>query len=776
MTRHRIAWWLCASCVGAAILAPSGCAGARDGERVGPIAIVAWDGADWEIINDLIERGELPHLAALIDEGSSGILHTFEPTLSPLVWTSIATGKEPPEHGILDFLTLEGRAGNIVPTTSTKRRVKAVWNILTDYEIRSGFVGWLVTFPAERVEGYMVSDRVSILSFAQGEKTPVTPPDGKTYPPRLYDEIEPLVLRPEEISDETVRETFALPSLPDPETLRYLRGTIAQTETYRRIALRLLEQRDVDLFAVYFEGIDAISHLFIRYTRPLLPGMREEDARRYGHLIERIYLYMDEILGEIVARLPAEATIYVLSDHGFRTGEDRIPFEDSVMKDQYASDWHRDNGIVIVRGPGVRRGHVIDEASVFDILPTILTQLELPVGDDMPGRALDDLWERERRPRAPTSLVTHDEPGWRSEVQQEPRVLSEEERRVREKLEALGYIGAGEAVAHSNEHTNLAGYYVYRGEYDRAIRTARRALESNPKNANAWKNLGEAYIRMNDYEAASDALERVASIRPDAVEVHRTLAGLYEQTGRHERAVAVLTPLLEKYPSDPRIPARLGTLHARVKEYDEACGLYERSLAIHPDQARVRYELLAAYAMKGEGERVMPLLEEWQDAGGDINLSLELGKVFFKLGEISRAGEAYQLALDRDPESAEAHFYLGLLFVRQERTALAVGKFQDALRIRPDYTEARLNIGVAYLRGGDLPDAVRMFESIIDEKPGFGPAYAYLGQIRIMEREYEEASRLLGKALEINPQAPMARALLEEIPGDLRHTLPSSPP
>jgi predicted AlkP superfamily phosphohydrolase/phosphomutase/Flp pilus assembly protein TadD len=750
--------------------------GPADDGRARPIAIVAWDGADWEIVDRLLERDALPNLSRLIEGGSSGILHTFEPTLSPLVWTSIATGKEPPEHGILDFLTVSEDTGHIVPTTSSKRRVKAMWNILSDRGLRAGIVGWLVTYPAERIEGYMVSDRVSILSFAQSKVTPVIPAEGKTYPPGLHGEIQAMVLRPEEVSDEAVSERFALRSLPDPETLRYLKGTLAQTETYRRIALQLLEQHDVDLFAVYFEGIDAISHLFIRFTRPLLPGTSEEDFRRYGHLTDQIYIYMDEILGEIIERLTPETTLFVISDHGFRTGEDRIPFEDSVMKDQYASDWHRDNGILVAHGPGIRRGHTVENASVVDILPTILSHFELPVGSDMPGEDLQDIREPAHRPRTIEPVGTHDESGWRARARQDARVLSEDEEQLKEKLRALGYIGAGEAAAHSNEHTNLAGYYVHRGEYERAIRTARLALESNPVNANAWKNLGESYIRMGDFEAASDALERVAAIRTDAVEVRRTLAGLYEQTGRHDKAIAILTPLLGKYPEDPRIPARLGTLHARAREYETACSYYERALSLYQNQPRVRYELLAAYAMMGRSDRAMRLLTDWNDAEGDISLPLELGKVFFKLGDDARAMRAYELAIDRQPGNAEAHFYQGLLFTRQGLTDRAVGKFEEAVALRPDYTEARLNLAVASLKGGRVEEAIKTLEAIVADEPEYAPAYTYLGKIHIMREEYDEARRFLDRAIEINPRAPVARSLLAEIPDPPRESSPSSRP
>ena len=727
------------------------------------IVVIGWDGADWEAVRELIDKGRMPHLARLVAEGTSGRLRTFEPMLSPLIWTSIATGKEPPAHGVLDFLTVDQSTGTIVPITSNKRRTKALWNILGDYGLRSGFVGWLVTFPAEKVSGHIVSDRVSILSFAQHKEIDTSPPEGKTYPQHLYEEIEHLIVQPGEISDETVRERFDLETLPEEDKLKQLRGTLAQTETYRRITLQLLERQDVDLFATYFEAIDAISHLFIRYAPPLMPGTSEEDLRSYGQIIEHTYAYLDEILGEIVEQLPDGTTVYVVSDHGFKMGDERILFEDSSMKNQYAADWHRDNGILVVQGPGVRSGQAINDAHVFDITPTILAQLGIPSGRDMPGRALVEIWKPDDAPGVPEPVETHDGRGWPEASDNTEFSSSADDEKLKEKLQALGYVAAGRAAAHSNEYTNLANYFAHREAYPRALAAVRTALDANPKNSNAWKTLGEIQIRLGQYGEAIDALTQVTALRRDTIEVHRTLAGLYEQVGEHTRAIEILEPLAERYPGDPRIPARLGTLYARDEEYDEASRQYEKSLSLYPRQDRVRYELLAARALSGHGEEVLRSLEE-ETPGGTIDFALELGKVFFKLGEESRAAAAFELSIRREDAKAEPYFYQGLLRMSRRETQAALESFDVALRLEPNYTAARLNKGLAYIRAGKMEEAITTLRRILEDDPGYAPAHTFLGEAYLASGKISEARGHLERALELNPQAAQAGALLKEIP------------
>ncbi|MBW2269801.1 MAG: alkaline phosphatase family protein [Deltaproteobacteria bacterium] len=77
-------------------------AGAPPGPR-GRALLVGIDGASPKLVAELIGRGELPNLAALAERGASGTLRSLEPILSPRIWTTMATGKLPEEHGIEHF-------------------------------------------------------------------------------------------------------------------------------------------------------------------------------------------------------------------------------------------------------------------------------------------------------------------------------------------------------------------------------------------------------------------------------------------------------------------------------------------------------------------------------------------------------------------------------------------------------------------------------------------------------------------------------------------------
>ena len=104
------------------------------------VLLIGWDAADWEHITPLLEEGLLPNLEQFINDGVMGNLATLEPVLSPMLWNSVATGKLPAKHGIHGFIEPDPVNGGVRPYTSTSRKVKALWNILTQSGLKSNVI------------------------------------------------------------------------------------------------------------------------------------------------------------------------------------------------------------------------------------------------------------------------------------------------------------------------------------------------------------------------------------------------------------------------------------------------------------------------------------------------------------------------------------------------------------------------------------------------------------------------------------------------------------
>jgi predicted AlkP superfamily phosphohydrolase/phosphomutase len=113
------------------------------------LLLVGWDAADWKVIDRLLAQGDMPHLAQLIAQGVRANLSTIFPPLSPMVWTSIATGKRPYKHGIHGFTEPTEDGLGVRPISNLGRKTKAFWNILNQNGKRCLVVGWWPSHPAE---------------------------------------------------------------------------------------------------------------------------------------------------------------------------------------------------------------------------------------------------------------------------------------------------------------------------------------------------------------------------------------------------------------------------------------------------------------------------------------------------------------------------------------------------------------------------------------------------------------------------------------------------
>ena len=122
--------------------------------------ILGLDGCDPGMVRDLAAAGRLPNFSRLMKEGAFGPLRSQQPMLSPLLWTTVATGKYPTEHGVLDFMVRSRRDPKAQEAvTSRQRQIEALWDIVGRYGRTVGVVGWLASHPAETVNGFAVSER-----------------------------------------------------------------------------------------------------------------------------------------------------------------------------------------------------------------------------------------------------------------------------------------------------------------------------------------------------------------------------------------------------------------------------------------------------------------------------------------------------------------------------------------------------------------------------------------------------------------------------------------
>jgi predicted AlkP superfamily phosphohydrolase/phosphomutase/tetratricopeptide (TPR) repeat protein len=727
------------------------------------VFILGLDAFDWLIYEQVARTRGLPNFNRLREKGTWGDLQSIEPLISPLIWTTMVTGVTPDVHGITDFLVRSPDTGEEVPVTSWMRRVPALWNMCTAAGLSSGFIGWFASFPAEEVNGFIVSDRVAYHMFdpawQKGKRDESAA--GLTYPPGLYGEIAGLVRRPEEMTDMVSLYVGGPTGDPgarfDPsDPLSSLRLILSAYTTYEQIMKRVYPRERPDLFGIYFEFTDSVCHLFMRYMDPPMPGTDEEDVRRFKTGVPEAYVEADRILGEVLDMLDDSTVLIVLSDHGFKSGAMR-PLTDSRIGHGQAIEWHRIMGSIAFYGPEVKRGHRIVDATVMDIAPTVLYVLGLPIDRKMDGHplvdAFDDDWVAAREP-AYTTLYDS------VFVQADATISGSGGEALKQKLVSLGYVSGGESSI-----INLASFYHKNRRYREAIATWRQVIEDDPDNLGARIGLANAYFEVGREDSAMMYLDEVLAAEPDNFRALISLATIYVKKGNGAKALEVSERAIDVKPDDGDSHFNKAMALELLGRADEAVREYQETVRFAPDHAEAYANLVQIYLSRGRRAEALAAAEKAVGlASGKPEMHYVYGQALESEGDFDGALHQYRLAARLDTLFTPAYLGAGSIMLRQDEPDSALAICEAALRSASQYRDYLYSIkGNAYLDKGLSREAEREFRSALEFNSGFAPARMSLVRLYLSQGRTGEARKELEVILRLDPTNAEARSLLDRV-------------
>ncbi len=426
--------------VAALIVVAGGCD--RVGEEKEPgrsdarVLVVGIDGATWDVILPMFEAGELPNLRKLYNNGVRGVLESRPPVLSPVVWTTMFTGRPHKEHGVENWKTSQ----------TQHRKVTVLWEITS----REGFLTHVLnvpgSWPPEPVTGVMMSgfplpgstfagNTGYVVTVADLERGRVPMPyrgspkvisesiaelpvgewsdwikvsvqrrpdwrgivrakrlaEDRYYLSPLY-RVDPglKVSHPADLRARVARRVGEqyIPEGPgwskhgDPDTPDYLYDHLRQISEVQSRAANLFASDDWDLFIYVMTLVDRVSHPYWAYSDPdsYDEEIDRDKAARYAHVVADSYRESDRHLGELLSAAEGEYYVVIVSDHGFHASKNKAMYIGT----------HDYDGVYLISGPGIE-GKDGERAMIEDVGPTVLHLMGMPVADDMAGVVMGDL-------------------------------------------------------------------------------------------------------------------------------------------------------------------------------------------------------------------------------------------------------------------------------------------------------------------------------------------------------------------------------------------------
>lgn len=256
--------------------------------------IIGLDGATFDVLEPMMERGRMPRLASIIRNGASGVLYSTQPPITPAAWTTFMTGKGPGRHGIVDFERYDVRTGRLTFNSTIEIREKTVWEILSEKAFRVGSINLPMTYPPKKVNGFMISgfDAPSLdVEF--------------TYPPELKDDL--LRRFPDYSHAKNWQRRIFGGDRLFAENLDYIKHSFDQGV---ELAQFCGQQFGWDVMMVLFKLVDNLQHKTWRY-------LENNGSLRRQQMVADCYSKLDETIGRLEEfGRQHEALVVIMSDHG----------------------------------------------------------------------------------------------------------------------------------------------------------------------------------------------------------------------------------------------------------------------------------------------------------------------------------------------------------------------------------------------------------------------------------------------------------------------------
>jgi predicted AlkP superfamily phosphohydrolase/phosphomutase/tetratricopeptide (TPR) repeat protein len=568
------------------------------------LLLVGWDSADWKLINPLMDAGAMPTLEKLVNSGTSGNLTTLEPQLSPMLWTSIATGKMAYHHGVPGFTEVDPQSGAIVPVSAATRKCTTVWEMLAEKGLKSHIVSWFATQGEQNIPGKMVSNMYCHVPNVPKDSDPDSwppPPPGTYWPEELAELLNEDRVSLHDIDPDYVLRLFVpnghqVDQSKD-QRLSALAKRLSEAFSAHNAAVRLMEiDPEWDFFAVYYRTIDEICHQFMHYHPPKMEGIPEEDFEMYKEVVNGAYRMHDLMLKRLLELAGPDTSVMLVSDHGFHSDHLRPKFTPRVPAG--ITVWHRPQGVFVASGESFCKDELVFGARLLDITPTILHYFGLPIGQDMEGRVLEDVF-REKR-------TVETIPTWEPAVGTErPRAkLDEQENRaLLDQFVALGYIDEipednSVAIAETNRENdwNMARAYMYAQKYEQALPLLERCLHAQPFRPDYAQMLANCQLQLNMLEEADQTIDRARDHFGRTENADLIKASIAIERENFATALELLEGVKDKLPQEVQIQLFMARCYAALRRWDDGLAAVDRVLSADPDNpqaflVRTRIEL-----------------------------------------------------------------------------------------------------------------------------------------------------------------------------------------
>lgn len=298
--------------------------------------------------------------------------------------------------------------------------------------------------------------------------------------------------------------------------------------------------------------------------------------------------------------------------------------------------------------------------------------------------------------------------------------------------------------------------YLSMKKFAESILYLEKALELNPTHSQLHNNLGTAYLTTNKYDKAYENYLKASELDPKNSLTFYNIASILQIQNKHKEACEFFQKAYDVEPNESYIVS-LALSEFKSEQYNSAISHYKMLVAQHPEKQNFQYNLACCYEMIGEYNFAIGILDQLVLLNPkSLTMSQKLANLYLKTDQPAKAKEIYQRVISKGVVSDEIYYEYALVCVRAGDVDTAETILKKVVELNPNFANAHKDLGVIYLSKRLFDYAKDEFEKAITIAPDdIGIAFEYANFLHAIS-EYAKAQEFYKRTTDKLPNNPNA--------------------
>jgi len=295
--------------------------------------------------------------------------------------------------------------------------------------------------------------------------------------------------------------------------------------------------------------------------------------------------------------------------------------------------------------------------------------------------------------------------------------------------------------------------------FSSAVSTYKNITEMDPESDEAYLKMGTVYIEMRNWKEAISPLEKAVELNPDNTDAYYNIGVAYEELKDHEKAIENYKKYIESDPQDMKDTyLRLGIAQLEAEQYEGAADSLKHAIDNNPENDNLKYRLAETYQK----------IEKYEEAAGIyVNLAKDnpdnakfyynmMIRMYDEANMADKAIESAKKLIEVEPDSADAYYNVGYMYMRQDRFNEAIPLFEKAIELDPELEYAYMNLAVCHSRLNQYTKSIETLRILTQKRPNNADAWLSIAVNYLRLKNWRAAVAPLRKTIELDPKNAQA--------------------